>query len=87
MFFCSFASMGAFLFVIVLFVVFVGGGWLIGKCIGELLFGEKKETYTFNSTHIHNHYHEHKNISIIDDVTKNKIFELKESKENKKAPN
>ena len=62
----------------------VGGGWLLGKGVGNLLFGEKKETYTFNSTHIHNHYHEHKNISIIDDKTKQKIFELKESEENKR---
>ena len=71
-------------FVFILFVVLVGGGWLLGKGIGEALFGEKKETYTFHSTHVHHHHHEHKNISIIDDATKKKIFELKESKENQK---
>ena len=73
------------LFIIVLFVVLIGGGWLLGKGIGEALFGggEKKETYTFNSTNTHNHYHEHKNISIIDEETKKKIFELKESKDDK----
>ena len=72
------------LFIIILFVVLVGGGYLIAKSIGEALFGKSKETFTFNSTHIHHHHHEHKNISIIDDATKKKIFELKESEENKK---
>ena len=67
------------MFIIILFIVLVGGGWLLGKGIGEALFpSEKKKTYTFNSTHIHHHHHEHKNISIIDDVTKRKIFELKD---------
>jgi hypothetical protein len=71
-------------FVIVLFFVLIGGGWLLGKGVGQALFEEKKEKYTFNSTHVHHHYHEHKNISIIDDSTKKKIFELKESEEHKK---
>jgi hypothetical protein len=67
------------IFVVVLFVILVGGGWLVGKGVGKALFGEKKEKYTFQSKHIHHHHHEHKNISIIDDVTKKKIFELKQS--------
>jgi len=70
---------------IILLVLGGGGGWLIGKLIGHLFAGlfykEKEETYNFNYTHIHHHHHEHKNISIIDDATKRKIFELKESKE------
>jgi len=67
------------LFILVLFVVFVGGGWLIGKAFGNLLFPkEKKDTYTFIDKSVHHHYHEHKNISIIDDATKKKIFELKD---------
>lgn len=72
-------------FIIVVFIVLVGGGWLIGKVAGQLLFPNKKEEkYTFNTTNIHIYKHEYKNISIIDDTTKKKIFELKESNENEK---
>lgn len=68
--------------ILILFIVLVGGGWLVGKAIGNALFpDEKKETYTFVNNITHNHYHEHKNISIIDDETKKRIFELKESKD------
>lgn len=76
--------MFSFILVLLVFVICVGGCWWIFSSIGNYFFGEKKETYTFNSTHIHihEHKHEHKNISIIDDDTKKKIFELKESKEN-----
>lgn len=70
--------------IFILFVVLVGGGWLIGNAVGKALFGEKKETYTFNSTHIHHHHHDHKNISIIDEYTKKKIFELKETEDKNK---
>lgn len=69
--------MGALL---LLFIVLVGGGWLAGKLLGSFLFPNKtpdKFTFVDNSVH----YHEHKSISIIDDATKQKIFELKESKE------
>ena len=63
-----------------LFIVFVGGGWLVGKLLGSFLFPNKKDDkYTFVDNSVH--YHEHKSINIIDDTTKQKIFELKESKE------
>lgn len=63
---------------LVLFVFFVGGGWLLGKSIGNFLFPKEKDRFTFIDKSVHHHYHEHKNISIIDDVTKKKIFELKD---------
>lgn len=74
------------IYILILLIVCLGGGWLIGKGIGALLFGEKKETYTFHTTNVHHHthHHEHKNISIIDEETKQKIFELKKHEEIKK---
>lgn len=76
--------MGLLLFFVVLFIVLVGGGWRIGKSIGNALFpGEKEEKYTFINNITHVHHHEHKNISIIDEETKKRIFELKESKDEK----
>lgn len=76
--------MGFILFFVVLFIVLVGGGWMIGKSIGNALFpSEKEEKYTFINNITHHHYHEHKNISIIDEETKKKIFELKENKDDK----
>jgi hypothetical protein len=78
--------MGFLLFIIVLFIICVGGGRLLGKAAGNALFPDKKEDkYTFidKSVHHHHHHHEHKNISIIDDETKKKILELKESNDGK----
>jgi hypothetical protein len=74
--------MGFILFFIVLFIVLVGGGWVVGKSIGNALFpDEKKDKYTFINNITHVHHHEHKNISIIDDATKKRIFELKDKNE------
>jgi hypothetical protein len=70
------------LFFFILFIVLVGGGWVVGKSIGNVLFpSEKKDNITFVNNITHHHHHEHKNISIIDDETKKRIFELKESKD------
>jgi len=67
------------IFIIFLFIFFVGGGWLIGKLLGNLFFPERdKNRNVFIDRSVHHHYHEHRNISIIDDVTKKKIFELKD---------
>jgi len=67
------------IFIIFIFVFFVGGGWLIGKLLGNLFFPEMdKNRNVFIDRSVHHHYHEHKNISIIDDVTKKRIFELKD---------
>lgn len=58
---------------------FVGGGWILGQLFGSFLFRDRDEAKNvFIDKSVHHHYHEHKNISIIDDVTKQKIFELKD---------
>ena len=53
-------------FIIILFVVLVGGGWLLGKGIGNALFGgsEKKNTYVDKTTHVHNHYHDNRSVHL-----------------------
>ena len=66
------------LFIIILFVIFVGGGWLLGKGIGNALFPDKENRTTYIDKSVH--YHEHKHINIIDGATKKSVFELKESK-------
>ena len=82
--FCKFATMDVFLFVLVLFVVLVGGGLAVGKGLGRILFPNEKETYIDKSVHYHSHNithnHQHQHVSIIDDDSKEKILELKESK-------
>lgn len=35
--------MGTLLFVLVLFVVLVGGGWLLGKIISKWIFGNNED--------------------------------------------
>ena len=77
-----------FIFLLILFVIVVGGGWLIGKGLGNIMFpNEKEKGNVFIDRSVHHHHHEHKHINIIDEGTKKRIFELKESKENKKAAN
>lgn len=60
-----------------LFVICVGGCWLIFKAIGSAIFGKKENGNVYIDRSVHYHKHEHKNISIIDDTTKKRIFELK----------
>lgn len=69
------------IFLLILFIVLVGGGWSIGRSIGGLFSGEEKPTYIDRS--VHHHYHEHKHINIIDEETKKSVFELR-NKELKK---
>lgn len=69
-------------FFIILFVVLVGGGWLLGKSLANLLFPTEKEksnVFIDNSVHHHHHHHEHKSISIIDEVTKEEIIVYQKS--------
>jgi hypothetical protein len=79
--------MELFLFFVVLLVIFAGGGWAIGKSIGNLLFtSEKEKKITFIDNSIHHHHHDHKHISLIDEKTKEVIKDyILYSKE--KAPN
>ena len=74
------------LFFILLFIVCVAGGKLAGDIINGVIFPNNNENNRkFIDKSVHHHYHEHnhehKNISIIDDETKNKIFELKKSRD------
>lgn len=65
--------MGGLIFFLFLFIIFVGGGWMIGKFIAGLLFPDYKEktTYIDKSVnyHFHTHNHEHKNLTVIDEET------------------
>lgn len=55
------------------------------KWLGEAIFGKGEEKHTFVSHNVHHHYHTHndhsQHVSIIDEDSKNRILELKESKE------
>ena len=53
-------------YILVLFVLFVGGGWLVGKMLGNLFFPDSDdEIYTSNSKDtyidksVHHHFHVH----------------------------
>ena len=66
------------IFLLILFIVLVGGGWSMGRSIGGLFSGEEKPTYIDKSVHHHYHTHEHKSINIIDEETRKKVFELRD---------
>lgn len=73
--------MGWFLFI--LFVVCVGGCWSIARSIGRMLFPDEKDSGFIDRsinhiTHVHHHHHEHKNITIIDDESRERILNLKD---------
>lgn len=84
------------IFVVVLFVVLVGGGWLIGKGVGEALFGSDNDTKYVDKS-VHHHYHtinnntiinnENKTICVIDDETKESVLVYKKSIQSKKTDN
>jgi hypothetical protein len=58
-------------FVIILFVVCVGGCYLVAKAIGNAIFGasEKKDTYIDKS--VHHHYHDNRSINVDGETFKN----------------
>ena len=65
----------------ILFIVCVGGCWLVFKSIGEAIFGKPKERgITIIDKSVH--YHEHKSINIIDGDTKKNVYEISESQKN-----
>jgi len=75
-------------FLLVLFIVLVGGGWLLGKSIGNALFPKEEDPMDYwknykeppvINNHYHTHVHTHQNLTIIDDETKKKILEIKKS--------
>jgi len=60
------------LFVIVLFVVCVGGCYLVFKAIGEAIFGKSdKPTFIDKTTHIHNHYYDNRSVNVDKETFKN----------------
>lgn len=93
--------MGLFLFLLILFIVFVGGGWVLGKGVGNFLFPDEKEKETYIDKSVNYHYHtvinntnhntmvnhDHKQISIIDPETKKDILNLKTTKTDEKTFN
>ncbi len=75
-------------FLLVLFIVLIGGGWLLGKSIGNGLFPKEEDPMDYwkkykeppvINNHYHTHVHHHQNLTIIDDETKKKILEIKKS--------
>jgi hypothetical protein len=52
------------IYVILLFVICVGGCWALFRGVGELLFPDKKETYIDRTTHIHHHYHDNRSVHV-----------------------
>ena len=61
------------LFILLLFIFLVYGGWAIGKSIGNVFFGkdEYRSTYVDKTTHIHHHYHDNRSIRINDEEFRN----------------
>lgn len=60
---CNFVTM-LLIYIIVVFVVCVGGCWLLFTGVGELIFGKSKETYVDKTTHIHNHYYDNRSVNV-----------------------
>ena len=76
-------------FLAALFIILVGGGWLLGKGLGSFLFQKESDPLDYLKNYkeppvIHNHYHthvhHHQNLTVIDDETRKKVLELKNSK-------
>jgi len=62
-------------FIVFGFFAFGYTGYKLARWLFDLLFPKpKKSTNTFVDNSVHHHYHEHKNIHIIDDRTKENII-------------
>lgn len=84
--------MGFLVFILVVCVVFIGGGWLLGTSIGSVIDEkrnfkeEERPTYIDNSVnlHTHHHVHSHKNLTVIDEETHRKgLDHFSDKKENR----
>lgn len=71
--------MGGIIFILILFVVLVGGGWYIGRSIGGALErrinepdSSSRSTYIDKSVNFHTHHHTHQNLTVIDEETHKK---------------
>lgn len=51
--------------IIILFIVCVGGCYVVFKAIGEAIFGKNNnETYVDKTTHIHNYYNDNRSLHV-----------------------
>lgn len=66
--------------IVMLFIVCVGGCYLIFKAIGEMIFGKKETGTTYIDKSVH--YHEHKHIDIYDGEVKKNVYEISDSQKN-----
>lgn len=65
-------------FIIFLFLFLVGGGWAIGKLLGNAFFPKNENGgYIDNSIHHHHHHHTHthQNLTVIDSETHKKALD------------
>lgn len=51
-------------FSFVLFVVLVGGGWLLVKIVGGIMFPDRNERDTFIDKSVHHHHYHYDNRSV-----------------------
>lgn len=60
-------------FLIMLFIVCVGGGWLLGKGIGNLLFPGRNDAHRYmdKSVHYHHHYYDNRSVHVNGEEFKN----------------
>lgn len=70
--------MGAFLFIVIVFIVCVGGGYYVFTGVFDSIFGKRESKggdYIDNTTHIyHNHhYHDNRTINVDGEEFKNSL--------------
>lgn len=61
------------MFFVILFIICVGGCWLVFKIIGEAIFGKSKRGFEYidRTTHVHNHYHDNRSVHVNGEEFKN----------------
>jgi multidrug efflux pump subunit AcrB len=58
-------------FIIVLFVVIVGGCWLLFRAIGNAIFPKENDKTTFVDKSVHHHYHDNRSVHVNGEEFKN----------------
>jgi diacylglycerol kinase family enzyme len=51
-------------FLLMLFILCVGGCWLLAKLFGEAMFGKSDNKNTYVDKSVHHHYHDNRSINV-----------------------
>jgi hypothetical protein len=59
------------MFIFILFIVCVGGCWLLFRAIGNAIFPKENDNSTFVDRSVHHHYYDNRSVNVDKETFKN----------------